>query len=58
MPTDTEMNTGPLMVLIYSKLEWDPHDVEMAANRPYGENDVLVNAIKSIDKKMTGGSGT
>ena len=51
VPMDDEMNTGPHMILKDSKLEWDPHDVEMAANRPYGENDVLVNAIKSIDKK-------
>ena len=38
--TDSEINTCPHLVLTEKDLEWDPHDVEMATNRPYGDNDV------------------
>ena len=51
MPTYAEMNTGPPMVLIDSKLEWDPHDVEMADNRPHGYNAVQVNDTRTGDKR-------
>ena len=33
------------MVLADSELEWDLHDVEIVANRPYGVNSVRVNTM-------------
>ena len=36
VPTDADINACPYMVLTDNKIEWDPHEVEMAANRSYG----------------------
>ena len=40
VPTDAAINTCPHMILTYRDLEWDPHDVLMAENRPYGDHAV------------------
>ena len=52
LPTDAEINTFPHMVLTDSETEWDPHEVEMAANRPYGENVVQLNATTEGEKRL------
>ena len=51
VPTDAEINICPHMVLTASDLEWDPHDVEMADNRPHGYNAVQVNDTRTGDKR-------
>ena len=40
VPTYSEINTCPYMVLIYIEIEWDPHGLEMATNRPSGDNTI------------------
>ena len=39
------------MVLTDSEIEWDPYGSEMATNRPYGDNDIQVNAIPEAEKR-------
>ena len=39
------------MVIIDSETESDSHGVEMASNRPYGDNDIRVNAMTAGDKR-------
>ena len=36
--TDAYINTCPHMVLTDIEIEWDPDGLEMATNRPYGDN--------------------
>ena len=52
VPTDSEINTCPNMVLTDSEIEWDPHVLEMATNRPYGENYIRVNSMVEGDKRI------
>ena len=51
VPTDADMNTRPHMVLTDSEIEWDPHGSEMATNRPYGDNAILVKAMTAGEKR-------
>ena len=39
------------MVVIESETESDLHGVEMTSNRPYGDNDIKVNAMMAGDKR-------
>ena len=39
------------MVVIESETESDLHGVEMTSNRPYGDNDIKVNAMIAGDKR-------
>ena len=51
MPTDSDINTCPHIALTDSNIEWDPRGVEMATNRPYGENAILVNVMMAGEKR-------
>ena len=51
VPADAKINTCPHTVLTDSGIKWDPHEVEMTTNMPYGDNDIQVNAMKTGDKR-------
>ena len=47
VPTDSELNTCPHIILTGSDTEWDPQGVVMNSNRPYGDNDARISATNA-----------
>ena len=52
VPTDADINTFPHMVLTDIEIEWDLQGLEMATNRPYGDNAIRVNSMATGDKRL------
>ena len=54
VPSDDDLEHNPHIVLTDGDTEWDPSNIEMSRNRPYGDNyDVAVKAARRICEQRT-----
>lgn len=53
VPTDEELEKCPHVVLTDGEVEWDPHTVEMASDRPYGDvNEGGGTNIRAVTREL------